>query len=509
MADGASQLDYAAAVSRLAALPQFQYDQCRKPEAKALGVQLATLDAAVLALRPRPASDTSQQHGRRVQLRESEPWPEPVALGEVLDAIAAAVRRHVIFSQEAAYAVALWCAHTWIYERFRHTPRLAITSPVKRCGKSTLLAILAILCRRPLKADNISPSGTFRTIEALRPLTLLLDEVDAFLKENEELRGVLNSGSERTGGVIRVVEIDGEFVPVQFATFCPLVLAAIGSIPGTLSDRAIPLHMQRKPTVDAVIRLREAGAEAALTDLGRKLARWSEDIGDQLAACPAIPSAMNDREGDYSVPLLAIADTAGGAWPERARRSLLHLFGLRSETDEGAEHAVQLLGDIRSIFAESGSKRMPSEDICARLDKMDHRPWPEWRNGKPMSKVQLARVLAPFRIYPKDMKMTAGGGQDRVLRGYLKEDFADAWTRYATPDTSSAPAGGGLNRYPATNGGNPPFSAQNGGATPKPGSDSENGKKPSNPAAGSRVADQTPPGGGNGAVADPDDEIVL
>ncbi|MBX6385490.1 MAG: hypothetical protein IRZ07_21380, partial [Microbispora sp.] len=100
--------------------------------------------------------------------------------------------RHVVMSPAAADCTALWIAHTWVYDRFQHSPRLSITSPVKRCGKSTLLDVLRATCHRPLKADNISASGVFRTVEALRPLTLLVDEADSFLGDNEELRGILN-----------------------------------------------------------------------------------------------------------------------------------------------------------------------------------------------------------------------------------------------------------------------------------------------------------------------------
>jgi hypothetical protein len=120
----------------------------------------------------------------------------------------------------------------------------------ERCGKSTLLEVLRITCRRTIKADNISASGVFRTVEALRPLTLLIDEADSFLDGAEELRGVSNSGFERSGNVIRVVEIKGEHRPVQFATFAPCALACIGDLPSTLADHAVPIRMARKGADD-------------------------------------------------------------------------------------------------------------------------------------------------------------------------------------------------------------------------------------------------------------------
>jgi putative DNA primase/helicase len=46
---------------------------------------------------------------------------------------------------------------------------LAITSPEKRCGKSTMLALLARLVPRSMPAANITPAALFRAVEAWSP----------------------------------------------------------------------------------------------------------------------------------------------------------------------------------------------------------------------------------------------------------------------------------------------------------------------------------------------------
>jgi putative DNA primase/helicase len=370
-----------------------------------------------------------------------------------LDSVAAAVRRHVVLQPAAADAVALWITHTWVYERFDHSPRLGITSPTRRCGKSTLLEVLRITCRRTLKADNISASGVFRTIEAARPLTLLTDEADSFLKENEELRGVLNSGFEKTGQVVRVVEIDGEHQPVAFATFAPVALAAIGELPSTLSDRSIPIRMERKAPAERVQKMRAGRNREALGELARMLARWSHDFSGVLPTDPPIPDALNDREGDIAVPLLAIADHAAKEWAGRARRALLAVFGLRAEHDGNLETGALLLADLRALFVGTSSLKMTSADLCARLCQMDERPWPEWRQGKPMTPRQLAVALSPFGIRPATVHL----GHEQA-KGYVREAFQEAWARYLPaeapaplpPDTLSTPSPGGLDPYVRT-----------------------------------------------------------
>src|SRR5260221_610896 len=82
---------------------------------------------------------------------------------------------------------------------------LIINSPEKGCGKTTVLDVVGRTCSRPLFTSNITPAALFRVVEAVQP-TLLIDEADSFAAENEELRGVINSGHTRSGAfVIRTV----------------------------------------------------------------------------------------------------------------------------------------------------------------------------------------------------------------------------------------------------------------------------------------------------------------
>ena len=212
-------------VARLALLPEFEYALARREEAKRLGIPVAVLDRAVAKARPTEASDEPNA-GRAIILPEPTPWAEPVDTASVLDELTDALHRHMIMPPESETVTALWIAHTWVFDRFDRTPRLAVTSPTKRCGKSTLLEILQAVSRRALRADSISASGVFRTVEALSPVSLLVDEADSFLPDNEELRGILNSGFARDGQVVRVVETRDGHVPVAFSTFAPVALAA-------------------------------------------------------------------------------------------------------------------------------------------------------------------------------------------------------------------------------------------------------------------------------------------
>jgi putative DNA primase/helicase len=191
--------EFEAEVIRLAALPPHEYDRCRRAEAKRLAVRTTTLDDAVKLARPREAASEGQ--GEALDFEDPEPWPEPVDGAQLLDALASFLGDHLALRPHDGHKIALWIVHTYAFEAGFISPRLAITSATKRCGKSTLVDILSALCSRALTADSLTVASTFRAVAVAQP-TLLIDEADTFLKDNDELRGILNSGHKANGSVI-------------------------------------------------------------------------------------------------------------------------------------------------------------------------------------------------------------------------------------------------------------------------------------------------------------------
>ncbi|WP_198370581.1 DUF3631 domain-containing protein [Roseomonas rosulenta] len=425
--------DDAIEIAALACLTPMEYGRRRVAEAKRLGVPVATLDSEVAKAREALIGKEERQD----IFRTPDPWGEPVSTTQALDATVAAVRRHVILPAAAADCVALWIAHSWVFEQFHHTPRLAVTSPTMRCGKSTLLDLLHALCRRALKADNITAAALFRVVEMHGP-TLAVDEADSFLAGREELRGILNSGYERHGAAIRVEKTaDGEQVPKTFSTFAPLAIAAIGRIPGTVADRAVPITLKRKLPGERVEKMRLPASRAALVDLARMLARWASDHVAALSLEPEVPDQLNDRQGDISVPLLSIADHAGEEWRRRARASLLETFGAEPEPEE--ESAATLLADIAAAFAAEGSDgQIRSTVLVDFLFRMDDRTWGEMNHGKGLSARQLSAMLAPFGVRSRPLRI-----EGEVQKGYRLADFADAFGRYLTHPSPDTPLGSG------------------------------------------------------------------
>jgi putative DNA primase/helicase len=414
------QPDDDAEIARLAALPLLAYDREREAAAKRLGIRrVSILDKAVAAVRGNGGTTPSQ--GRPLDFPEIAPWPELANGAELLDELARAIRQYVVLDAHEADAIALWVLGVHAFDAWTIFPRLFVTAPERQCGKSTLLDVLSPLVPRAQTADSITAAALFRTIEAARP-TLLLDEADTYARDNEDLRGVLDSGHKRSGSVVRTV--GDNHLPRRFSTWAPVALAAIGHLPGTVEDRSIIIRLRRRRPDEAIESLRQ-GRTRRLDTLARKAARWVADNAAALAAAdPAMPAGLYNRVADNWHPLLAIADAAGGGWPERARHAAVTLT--RDGAEDGESVKVKLLADIHAAFMARGTDRMTSGDLVAYLTGLDERPWPDYRNGKPITKAQIARLLKPLRISSGSIRLDDG----RTPKGYYRAAFEDAFRRY-------------------------------------------------------------------------------
>jgi len=368
------------------------------------------------------AKPEKARQGREVQFDEPEPWPDPVDGGALLTAIASTFPRYLALPKHANIALALWVLHAYTFSAWFTSPFLAITSPAKRCGKTLLLIVLGALVPRRLFASNVTPAVLFRTIEKYSPV-LLIDEADTFVRDNDELRGVLNSGHTRTTAVaIRAVGDDHE--PRAFSTWCAKAIALIGKLPGTLADRAIEIPMRRRTAGESVERLRQDRIEGLCQDTRRQAARWADDhLAHLQDRDPSVPDTLNDRAADCWRPLLAIADHVGGPWPTRAREAALALAGAADDEDV----ATLLLGDLRDIFeAEDNPDVLASSVLIEQLVALEDRPWAEWSKGRPMSPAKLARMLAGYSVHPAG-SIRVGA---KTARAYRRTAFVEAWDRY-------------------------------------------------------------------------------
>jgi hypothetical protein len=224
---------------------------------------------------------------------------------EVLAAVHTALTRYVVFpSPEAADAAVLYAAATHAANDLEFASRLVIKSPVKRCGKSRLLDVLAQLVRSPLATADISAAALVRSVTEDDPPTIMLDEADAIFgkglkgdEKAEHLRGILNAGFGRDRPYKRwdITTRTVEDCP----TFAMAVIAGIGSLPDTIEDRAVVLTLRRKAPHEEVQKYRTRRDKPAVKQVGDRLAAWIVPRAAEVGkAEPDMPPGLHDRAED-------------------------------------------------------------------------------------------------------------------------------------------------------------------------------------------------------------------
>ena len=335
----------------------------------------------------------------------------------VLDAIVGAARRPVVMTDDAAATCALFAVHAHCLDAAKISPLLAITAPAHGCGKTTPLRLMASLVPSPVFVSDITPAALYRTFKT-ENRTLLIDEAHSLLLGNARLQRLFNAGHCRDAAA--VARADG-----IFDLWCAKIIALIGDLPVSLADRALRLDLKRKRAGDDVTALEAVAIN--LRDLAVRAARWSAQHLDQIAAADSVmPESVINRAADNWRPLLAIADMAGGRWPDLARALATKAA---AETAIEDTSAIALLRDLdryfRHIETNDFTDRVSSEELCFYLNTLAERPWRRYHRGGPITPYQLAQLLRPFGIRSTTIRFEEG-----LAKGYYLRDFHEAFERY-------------------------------------------------------------------------------
>ena len=348
---------------------------------------------------------------------------------EMLDDVQRFLERFIAYpSPESATAHALWIAHAHLVEAFENTPRLAFLSPEPGSGKSRCMELTEALVPRAVLSVNATVAYIFRKISDDAGLpTLLMDEIDSVFsrgksENNEDLRGLLNSGYRKGATAGRAAVRGREIVTEEWPSFCAVALAGLNQLPDTLMTRSIVIAMKRRRQGQRVepYRRRVNAPEAAV--LNERLAEFAAGVRAQVVdAWPDLPDGIEDRDADIWEPLLAVADAAGGHWPDAARTAAVVMVGKSKE--KPATLGIRLLADIRAAIGDRD--RITTADLLDALHGLESGPWSSIK-GEPIDSRFLARALSRYDIPTNNtIRIEAG-----TAKGYTRQHFADAFERY-------------------------------------------------------------------------------
>lgn len=337
----------------------------------------------------------------------------------------------------SAVAVTLWIAASHAQPAWEHATRLVIKSPLKRCGKSRLLDLVAALAHNVLMTVNISVAALVRCISETDPPVVVVDEADTIFakrrgersESSEDLRGILNAGHQRGRPYLRW-DMNARKLD-ECPTFAMAAIAGIGDMPDTIEDRAVVITMRRRMRGETVTPFRSRRDNPRLCDLRERLhARVSTNIHTLVEIEPTLP--VEDRAADTWEPLVAIADLAGGHWPDIARAVCTIMTSQAVATDD-TTLGERLLADLRQVFDDPATKSMWTTQLVEQLAELDEAPWATYRDKRKDPKINSREIGYLLRPYGIKSRVMRSGNQTR--RGYHRDDLADAWDRYLTPPT--------------------------------------------------------------------------
>jgi hypothetical protein len=374
------------------------------------------------------------------------PPHEPPQGAAVLDEVRAFVQRFAILPGPHEYdALALWIAHTHVFGAFGTSPRLAILSNVGEygVGKTRVLDLLALLCARPrLELDPTGP-GIAAMISQIKP-TLLIDETDTIFGQRgsanskRQLRGILNSGYRAGAKLTR--RSKNEFV--EDTVFCPVAFAGAANLPDSLMSRSVVIRMRRRRPEEAIDRFYPRMHEQQGLDLAASVASWARTVTMRLASMwPELPDGIEDRPHEIWSPLVALADVAGGHWPESARAACTALALEQAEEDDDVvlTPGQRLTGDLLAVWPSADGQAMRQASTVTLLEALfalESSPWSSLWDPAAAPR-EMAAMLRMYGIAP--CKLRDG---DLTMQGYRRDDFAAVWLTGdvpAVPDVPSVP----------------------------------------------------------------------
>lgn len=321
------------------------------------------------------------------------------------------IEKYVYITPAQSTCIALYVLFTYFVHQSNVAPILLLTSPTKRCGKTTTLSILRQLVSDPFPVIDITPAALFRFTDQYHP-TLLLDEADAIKEKINEMRVLFNAGHARHLSMVPRCQKDTGATEF-FDVFGARILASIGALPDTIMDRSIKLDLIRKPSD---MQTHDLNSDIDLSELKSMIIRWCQDNEDNFKSIKLHRIKLgNNRAEDNWMPLLTLAvmlDSDKGSVVYDQAHKAAHLLAVNEDDTDNEDLNLLLLKDVYNLLQDH--EYLPTMSIINSLHEMELRPYSEM-NLKPQG---LARRLKNFGIRPTRRTVT----QD-TTRVYVTNQF--------------------------------------------------------------------------------------
>jgi hypothetical protein len=322
----------------------------------------------------------------------------------------------IITTIENALTSAFWTLHTYVYEMFTYTARLALWSRETGCGKSVLLALMEPLVDQGLKADDTTPPAIYRRLKRQRT-TYLLDEVEhSEILSGRRFKAQYNMGYQ--GGFI---EVAGEEFPIgKFALAVALVVSKNAYLSPQAARRSIMLEMTKH--CGGRNKIKTEKSQTAIAVVRGLIPAWVDTFKPPEEI--QMPVGLTTDARNNWEPLVAVADSLGYGATARA----LALAMDRQVRDP----VTELMLDSFRVFQQLGDHIWTPEYLEA-LHQLEDAKWDEYRGpsgmGKPhkITRAELYDLLEVKGIWSKTIWKGKRGEGGRSAKGFERGQFEPTW----------------------------------------------------------------------------------
>jgi len=314
---------------------------------------------------------------------------ETALLQHIQDFIHRYVDVSPLFERLSAYYILF----SWIHDDFNELPYLRVLGDAGS-GKTRFLLTLGSLCYKTIFASGASTvSPLFRTIDAFRGGTLVIDEGD-FPQSDEkaEIVKILNNGNAKGFPVLRSEATTGkEYNPRAYQVFGPKIIATRSLfLDKALESRCLTEEMgHRRLRDDVPINLPASFWEEAEHLRNQLLYFRFQHLGKHTIVPERVDRTIEPRINQVFVPLLSIIEDEQTLTD---LKQVAHEYNRQLLSDKGMESEGQLLEVIaeRCGLDETVSIKEITHHFIERFgNEYEYKITPKWIGGLIRKKLHL------------------------------------------------------------------------------------------------------------------------
>ena len=367
-------------------------------------------------------------------------WEEEVNLAAALQTAVETAKRFLIAPAWIYDIMVLWSAVTHLVQDERIAlpvmPQLAFQSDQESSGKSVGLEIVSTLSFRGALRASYTAATLFRKNHDDR-VTFALTELHNVLSDkNGDMQAIINACHRRSEAFIDRTETDaktGKRYVVTYRCWAALAWGSISSMPPEVQSRALVLLL--RPSTPAESDTLEHWITPKLCpeliNVRRQFSKWAAPVN--ALPLPKMGDGLFNRVGDNWRPLFAVAQLAGGDWPQRisdaakAARQVEVIPSVRT----------RLLSSIRTVLTAAPDQKLPTPELIDALCRDEEQGWHTINDKRRIDAYWLRKELKNLLNPKGSQQWHIGEGRARQhKRGYLLSQFTDAFLYFLPPTLS-------------------------------------------------------------------------